>query len=67
VTRRRTRELDRLAAYGFPPGTPTGSGHVRFRHPAGGVVHTSSTPSDRRAWRNLRAQLRRVARTAGAG
>jgi len=41
-------------------------GHLRLVHPAGGLVVAASTPSDRRALANLRAQLRRVERGAQA-
>ena len=46
--------------------TRTRGGHWRLRHPAGGVVVMSSTPSDRRALLNFRAQLRRAERGAAA-
>lgn len=63
MTRRLTREVNRVAAaHGFQPGEHTGGGHLRYRHKSGVVVHTSSTPSDRRAWLNLVAQFRRAAR-----
>lgn len=40
--------------------TYTGSGHLRFKPPDGGaVIFAPSTPSDRRAVLNVRAQLRR--------
>jgi predicted RNA binding protein YcfA (HicA-like mRNA interferase family) len=45
---------------------PTGSGHLQLRHPAGGIVVTSSSPSDRRALANLKAQLRRAEKGAPA-
>jgi predicted RNA binding protein YcfA (HicA-like mRNA interferase family) len=40
----------------------TRGGHWRLRHPNGGIVVTSSTPSDRRAVLNMRAQMRRAER-----
>lgn len=40
----------------------TGSGHLRWRHPAGGLVFSASTPSDRRSWANHLATMRRAAR-----
>jgi predicted RNA binding protein YcfA (HicA-like mRNA interferase family) len=46
--------------------TRTRGGHWRLRHPGGGVVVMSSTPSDRRALLNFRAQLRRAERGAAA-
>jgi hypothetical protein len=39
----------------------TGSCHFRLRLPNGGLVYAPSTPSDWRAVRNLRANLRRAA------
>jgi predicted RNA binding protein YcfA (HicA-like mRNA interferase family) len=41
---------------------PTCGGHWKLTHPGGGIVVTSSSPSDHRALANLRAQLRRVER-----
>jgi predicted RNA binding protein YcfA (HicA-like mRNA interferase family) len=46
--------------------TRTRGGHWRLRHPGGVVVVMSSTPSDRRALLNFRAQLRRAERGAAA-
>ncbi len=40
----------------------TGHNHLRLAHPSGWVVVASGTPSDARALRNLRAELRRQAR-----
>jgi hypothetical protein len=45
---------------------PTRGGHWRLLYPGGGIVVMSSTPSDRRAIANLRAQLRRAERRAAA-
>jgi len=44
----------------------TRGGHLRLRHPDGGVVVAASTPSDQRALANLRAQMRRAERRATA-
>ncbi len=35
------------------------SGHLEFKHPAGGLVFNGTTPSDPRGIKNLRAQLKR--------
>jgi predicted RNA binding protein YcfA (HicA-like mRNA interferase family) len=40
--------------------TCTRGGHLRFTHPNGALVHTSSTPGDRRAVAAIRAHLRRA-------
>ena len=40
--------------------TQTKSGHYRWRHPNGALVHSASTPSDHRAWANHLAVLRRT-------
>jgi predicted RNA binding protein YcfA (HicA-like mRNA interferase family) len=40
--------------------------HWRLLHPNGGIVVLSSTPSDRRALLNVRAQLRRAEKRAQA-
>src|SRR5271166_2296559 len=40
--------------------TPTKGGHIKFQSPQGNVVFAGGTPSDWRASRNLRAQLRRA-------
>jgi hypothetical protein len=45
---------------------PTRGGHWRLLYPGGGVVVMSSTPSDRRALANFKAQLRRAERRAAA-
>ena len=45
---------------------PTRGGHWRLRHPGGGIVVTSSTPSDHRALANFKAQLRRAERRSQA-
>ncbi|MFT4471394.1 hypothetical protein ACMX2H_15940 [Arthrobacter sulfonylureivorans] len=38
----------------------TRRGHLVFCPPEGQVIYTSGTPSDARAWKNVRAQLRRA-------
>lgn len=38
------------------------SGHLRLTHPAGGLVFTSSTPSDWRATYKIAAELKRQER-----
>ena len=43
---------------GWEVGT-TKKGHIRFVAPDGTIVIHSSTPSDHRAWKNLRGALRR--------
>lgn len=40
----------------------TGAGHVRWQHPGGAMVYAAGTPSDRRAWANHLANLRRARR-----
>lgn len=40
--------------------------HYRLRLPNGHSVYTSSTPSDRRSMRNVRAEVRRRLNTSGA-
>ncbi len=49
---------------GYTP-SPTGNGHLAFRHPSGALVHVSGTPSCHRALRNARADLRRELRARG--
>jgi predicted RNA binding protein YcfA (HicA-like mRNA interferase family) len=44
----------------------TRKSHWLLRHPSGAVVVTSGTPSDQRALRNTRAQLRRAEKGATA-
>ena len=46
--------------------TRTRGGHWRLLRPNGGIVVLSSTPSDRRALRNMQAQLRRAERGTAA-
>ncbi|MCQ4270222.1 type II toxin-antitoxin system HicA family toxin [Pseudomonas kuykendallii] len=36
----------------------TNGGHLRWLKPGRPIIHTSSTPSDRRAWLNALAMLR---------
>ncbi len=38
----------------------TNGGHIKWIHPSGGFLFSSSTPSDRRAIRNLERDLRRL-------
>jgi hypothetical protein len=54
------RQLRSLAsAYGWSL-EHTRGGHLKLTHPAAAVpIFTASTPSDRRALRNVRAELRR--------
>lgn len=42
----------------------TRGGHVRFQKPGRPLIHTSSTPSDWRAYRNALAMLVRADRSA---
>lgn len=42
----------------------TNGGHFRWKHPNGSIVFTGSTPSDRRALKNIETHLRRVERQA---
>lgn len=42
----------------------TNGGHLRFSKPGRPIIHTSSTPSDRRAYLNALAMLRRADRQA---
>jgi len=51
--------IDAAVAQGWQVST-TGGGHLKFQSPAGRVVFAASTPSDWRASRNLRAELRRA-------
>lgn len=44
---------------------PTRGGHLRFDLDGAGPIFTSSTPGDRRAWKNCLAQLRRAIREMG--
>ncbi|TBU78198.1 hypothetical protein [Phytopseudomonas daroniae] len=45
----------------------TNGGHLRITKPGRPIIHTSSTPSDRRAVHNALAMLVRADRAAGAG
>jgi hypothetical protein len=56
--------IDEAAALGYAA-EPTAGSHIRFTHPSGALVHAASTPSDRRAWLNTRADLRRELRARG--
>lgn len=44
---------------------PTKSGHYQMKHPAGGLVHVSSTPSDTHAWKSIRGDLVRAEKLSG--
>lgn len=56
----KSRAIHDLAAkYGCTV-LPTGGGHLKLRHPSGWFVFTASTPGDRRALKNVEAQLRRA-------
>jgi hypothetical protein len=57
-----TTDLIKLAAELGYSAEPTAGGHIRFVHPSGALVHSASTPSDHRALRNARADLRRELR-----
>lgn len=54
-----------LAAHPHWRPSPTGSGHLKLTSPTGAVVYAGSTPSNWRALKNLRAQLRRLERGGG--
>jgi hypothetical protein len=54
------REIER-AFPGWSVDGITGGGHLRLRHASGAIYFSAATPSDRRGWRNLRSQLRRLA------
>jgi predicted RNA binding protein YcfA (HicA-like mRNA interferase family) len=43
----------------------TKGGHIRLRHPNGGLAYGPSTPSDHRGLLNLAATLRRLERQHG--
>lgn len=38
----------------------TNNGHYKCQHPSGGLIFMASTPSDRRALRNIRNYLRKM-------
>jgi hypothetical protein len=57
-----TTDLIKLAAELGYSAEPTAGGHIRFVHPSGALVHSASTPSDHRALRTARADLRRELR-----
>jgi hypothetical protein len=62
-TRGVPRDLRTVASHALDAGWVleyTGSGHVAWRSPDGPVVHTASTPGDRRTRLNVTAQLRRA-------
>jgi predicted RNA binding protein YcfA (HicA-like mRNA interferase family) len=43
----------------------TNGDHIRFTHPRAGVVFSSFTPSDQRAYLNARGDMRRKMKQAG--
>jgi predicted RNA binding protein YcfA (HicA-like mRNA interferase family) len=43
--------------------TPTGKSHWKWIHPGGGLVFSSSTPSDWRNWANHLALMRKARKT----
>lgn len=45
--------------------TPTGSGHLRLEGPHGERQIVPATPSDHRALKNMRADIRRASKAAG--
>lgn len=62
MRRREARKVYR-AWLGQLPGwglEETGGDHLRFVGPEGELVHVSATPSDHRALKNARSDLRRV-------
>jgi predicted RNA binding protein YcfA (HicA-like mRNA interferase family) len=59
------QQLRQAEAHGWRV-QPTRGGHWRLLHPDGGIIVMSSTPSDCRALRNMRAQMRRAERRAPA-
>jgi hypothetical protein len=66
VVKRDLKQMLRRAEASGWSVAPTRSGHWKLLHPAGGIVVTGSTPSDYRALRNFRAQMRRAERRAAA-
>jgi hypothetical protein len=57
------KDLRRLAAEAQRQGwsvEKTGGGHLKWVAPSGARVYTASTPSDPRAFANVRAMLRRA-------
>ena len=59
------QQLRQAEAHGWQV-TRTRNGHWRLLHPGGGIVVMSSSPSDHRALRNMRAQMRRAERRTAA-
>lgn len=53
--------IEQVVARGWEVAKTSG-GHLRWKHPSGSIVFTSSTPSDRRALKNIETHLRRVER-----
>jgi hypothetical protein len=56
---KKTRDFARFAMERGWQVSITNGGHLKFVSPTGTVLFTSSTPSDWRAWKNFRSQLRR--------
>jgi hypothetical protein len=58
------RELEEMLAVEAPGSTlvKTNGGHIRITLPSGVPVFCASTPSDNRAFRNIRAVIRREQR-----
>jgi hypothetical protein len=57
------REILRAHA-GWRVGGMTGTGHYKLMGPRGEIIYCASSPSDRRAPKKVRAQLRRAEREA---
>jgi hypothetical protein len=57
------RALDAIARKSGWTVAPTGSGHIRWRPPAGEIVITSSTPDGRTSVIKDRARLRKAGLT----
>jgi hypothetical protein len=60
-----TSDLIKVAAALGYSAEPMANGHLAFRHPSGALVHASGTPSDHRALRNAKGDLRRELRIRG--
>ncbi|AQU86209.1 hypothetical protein B0W47_00640 [Komagataeibacter nataicola] len=55
------RKLQReMADRGWSAIAITGSGHIRWQHSNGALYFSSATPSDWRAARKMRADMRRL-------
>lgn len=62
MSRKKLRDLTDFAMTQGWTISHTNGGHLRFSKPGLPPIFTSSTPSDYRAERNMRAQLRRTDR-----